>query len=96
MQCTKCNVVKELNEFSFKNENEKIYYLYCDLCRSKTLIAQLKYKEKAIEDYNVKKKTNIILCKCGISYVCFRDFHIYRHINSKKHKKLLELKNDNI
>ena len=40
MQCTKCNVVKELNEFSFKNENEKIYYLYCDLCRSKTLKAK--------------------------------------------------------
>lgn len=97
MQCTKCNVIKPFEEFSYKNVNIKIYYLYCDICRNKTLISQSKYKEKAIEEYNLRKKTNIVNCECGISYICFRDFHVYRHINSKKHKKLLlELKNDNI
>ena len=36
---------------------KKIYYLYCDLCRKKTQVIQSKYKEKAKENYNLKKKT---------------------------------------
>ena len=90
MECTKCRTVKNFEEFSYKNESEKIYYLYCDLCRKKTQVIQSKYKEKAKENYNLKKKQSSIQCECGITYVCFRDYHIYRHINSKKHKNLLK------
>ena len=44
MQCTKCHNNKDFNEFSFKNKAEKIYYLYCNDCRNKTLEVQKKYK----------------------------------------------------
>ena len=50
----------------------------------------VEYKEKAKENYNLKKKQSSVQCECGITYVCFRDYHIYRHINSKKHKNLLK------
>ena len=90
MECTKCHNVKNFEEFSYKNESEKIYYLYCDLCRKKTQVIQSKYKEKSKENYNLKKKYNSVQCECGITYVCFRDYHIYRHINSKKHINLLK------
>jgi hypothetical protein len=89
MECTKCHKVKSLTEFSYRNKKEKIYYLYCDDCRKETLEIQKKYKDRAVEDYNLRKELNVIECKCGISFVCFRDFHMYRHINSIKHKKLL-------
>ena len=65
-------------------------YLYCNNCRNKTLEVQKKYKEKAKEEYNEKKVINLLHCDCGISYVCFRDYHLYRHIKSKKHKKIME------
>jgi hypothetical protein len=90
MECTKCRTVKNFEEFSYKNESEKIYYLYCDLCREKIQNIQLKYKEKAKENYNLKKNSNIVECVCGVKYICFREYHEYRHINSKKHKKLLK------
>ena len=86
MECTKCHTVKNFEEYSYKNKKEKIFYLYCNDCRNITLSSQKKYKEKANENYNLKKTLNLVDCKCGISYICFRDFHIYRHINSKKHK----------
>jgi len=95
MECTKCHTVKNFEEYSYKNKKEKIFYLYCNDCRNITLSSQKKYKEKANENYNLKKTLNLVDCKCGISYICFRDFHIYRHINSKKHKNLIS-KNDNI
>ena len=56
---------------------------------NKTIEEQRKYKEKAYEEYNMRKINNIMICECGIKYVCFRDFHMYRHINSKKHKKII-------
>ena len=96
MECTKCHKVKNFDEYSYKNKKEKIFYLYCNDCRIITLSSQIKYKEKAKENYNLKKKLNTVECECGISYICFRDFHIYWHINSKKHKNLLISKNDNI
>ena len=46
MECTKFCTIKNFEEFSYKNESEKIYYLYCDLCRKKTQAIQSKYKEK--------------------------------------------------
>ena len=96
MQCTKCHNNKDFNEFSFKNKAEKIYYLYCNDCRNKTLEVQKKYKEKANNEYNLKKVVNLVHCDCGISYICFRDYHLYRHINSKKHKKLIAIINANL
>jgi hypothetical protein len=91
MECTKCRKVKNFTEFSYRNKSEKIYYLYCDDCRKNTVELQKKYKERAVEEYNLRKELNVIECNCGISFVCFRDFHMYRHINSKKHKKLLNI-----
>lgn len=97
MECTKCHKIKSLTEYSYRNKKEKIYYLYCDNCRKQTVEIQKKYKEKAVEEYNLRKTLNVIDCKCGISFVCFRDFHMIRHINSKKHKKILDIDcNDNI
>jgi len=92
MECSKCHKIKKFCEFSFKNIEEKIYYLYCDDCRNKTIEEQFKYREKAYEEYNMKKINNKITCECGCSYVCFREFHMFRHINSKKHKKLIKEK----
>jgi len=92
MECSKCHKIKKFCDFSFKKVDEKIYYLYCDDCRIKTIEEQRKYKEKANEEYNMRKINNIMICECGIKYVCFRDFHMYRHINSKKHKKLVKEK----
>jgi len=92
MQCSKCDKRKDLNEYSFRNESDKIYYLYCNTCRNETQEIQKKYKDKAVENYNLIKIINKIECSCGITYVCYRDFHMIRHLNSKKHKKLLELK----
>jgi len=92
MQCTKCDKRKELTEYSFKNEEEKIYYLYCNSCRNESQQTQKKYKEKAIENYNLNKTINKIECSCGITYVSYRNFHMIRHINSKKHKQSLEIK----
>ena len=92
MQCTKCKEVLNLSEFSYKNIKEKIYYLYCNDCRKKSIESQKKYKERMKEDYNIVKDNNIIECACGTSYIAFRDYHIKRHENTNKHIKAL-LKN---
>ena len=55
MECTKCHKVKNFEEYSYKNKKEKILYLYCNDCRIITLSTQIKYKEKAKENYNLKK-----------------------------------------
>jgi len=52
MECTKCHKVKNFDEYSYKNKEEKIFYLYCNDCRIITLSSQKKYKEKAKENYN--------------------------------------------
>lgn len=92
MECTKCHLHKDLSEFSLKNVKEGIYYLYCDRCRQQTVNAQNKYKERAKEDYEIRKATNVINCDCGKSFVCFRDFHLVRHINSTYHKNNIRSK----
>ena len=89
MECTKCHKVKPFDEFSYKNDKEKIYYMYCDMCKIKYYCEEEKYKERAIQEYNTRKLQNTIKCECGIEYVCFRDFHMLRHLNSKKHKKIM-------
>ena len=35
MECTKCKKKLELIDFSYKNEQNKIFYLHCDTCRNK-------------------------------------------------------------
>jgi hypothetical protein len=93
MECTKCHERKEISEFSLKNRKENIYYLHCNDCRKYILAVQNKYKEKAKGDYEIKKITNIIDCECGKSFVSFRDYHIYRHVNSKYHQNYINSKN---
>jgi len=87
MECTKCKLRKDISEFSFKNKIDQIYYLYCDICRQNTNSIREKYKQKAKDDYELKKIVNSIHCDCGSNFVCFRDFHLTRHLNSRSHKK---------
>ena len=92
MECTKCHKVKGFNDFTYKNPKDKIYYMYCDICRIKYFCDEDKYKERANIEYNMRKLENVVKCECGIKYVCFRDFHMLRHLNSKKHKNLMSKK----
>jgi hypothetical protein len=93
MECTKCHKVKGFNDFTYKNEKDKIYYMYCDFCRIKYFSDEEKnYRERANIEYNMRKLENTVKCECGINYVCFRDFHMIRHLNSNKHKKLMATK----
>jgi hypothetical protein len=85
MECTKCKKRKGLEDYSYKNKKDKIYYNYCNQCREKSNIEKEKYKDIAKENYDILKKTNVIKCDCGKSYVSFRTYHIYRHNNSKYH-----------
>lgn len=90
MQCTKCYVHKPLCDFSFKNIKEEIYYLYCDECRIKISNIQNKYRENAKLGYEIKKLTEYIECNCGKKFICFRNYHMERHINSKFHQKYIK------
>ena len=89
MECTKCHKRKPKDQFSYKNVKERIYFQYCDACRTKTTELQKRYKENAKELYEMKKENDVIECECGKKYVAFRAFHIERHINSKFHQKYL-------
>jgi hypothetical protein len=77
MECTKCKKRLELIEFSYKNEQNKIFYLHCDTCRNKE--NNLKKKSYEKNQYNEKKETCKVNCKCGKIYIAFRDYHIKRH-----------------
>ena len=84
MQCSGCKQILDIDKFSYKNEAQKIYYLHCNKCREKiTNNTELKAKQK--EQYERVKKNNVINCKCGATYVAFRDHHIRRHMNSINH-----------
>ena len=85
MECTKCKKKLELNLFSYKDVETKLYYLYCDICRNKQ--DNIKKKEYEKNSYNEKKKHNIINCICGKNYIAFRNYHIIRHENSSCHIK---------
>ena len=84
MECTKCHKILSIDNFSYKNVEEKIFYLHCNTCRDKVK-SQINKKQSEKEQYDMVKKTNVIKCACGKSYVAFRDYHIYRHQNSKYH-----------
>ena len=87
MECNRCKAKKTIDDFSFYTKNNnKIYYLSCNTCRNNK---SKNIKEKHKEEYENRKNNNVINCECGISYVAFRDYHIYRHNISKKHCKLL-------
>jgi hypothetical protein len=86
MECTKCNKKLELNCFSYKDFNNKIFYLHCDKCRDK-IRKQANKKEIEKKNYNNIKETNIIECLCGKKYIAFRDYHIIRHQTTIYHIK---------
>jgi hypothetical protein len=85
MQCTSCNKILDLSNFSYKNITKKIYYLHCDHCRENIKKANPEKKEKEKRQYERVKKNSLIRCKCGAEYVAFREYHILRHLNSKRH-----------
>ena len=89
MECTKCRKRLNLENFSYKNVKEKIYYMHCNNCRQKFSESHKNHKEKMKEDYNIVKQANKIECDCGINYIAFREYHIKRHENSKKHTDYL-------
>ena len=82
MQCSTCKKVLDKSEFSFKNVDKRIYYQRCDHCRKKDSPEK---KERDKECYELTKKLSTIHCKCGSTYVAFRDFHIRRHLNTPRH-----------
>ena len=88
MECTKCKKRLDISNFSYKNKEKNILYFHCDICRDK-IKSQKNKKYIEIENYNLVKNMNFIICKCGKEYVAFRDFHIQRHENSKKHIKYI-------
>lgn len=82
MNCSKCNKNLSINDFSYKKNN--ILYTHCNKCRDKIKNQQNK-KQLEKDNYNIVKEQNFIKCKCGKSYVAFRDYHILRHNNTKYH-----------
>jgi hypothetical protein len=84
MECTKCHKILGIDNFSYKNEKEKIFYLHCDKCREK-LKTQVNKKTVEKQQYERVKKTNVIHCECGSTYIAFRSYHITRHKGSVLH-----------
>lgn len=91
MECTNCHNVMAVDKFSFKNAAQKIYYLHCNACREK-IINDPNKKKREKEQYERVKKDSLIHCKCGASYVAFRDYHIIRHTNTLYHQEYLKHK----
>lgn len=91
MDCTRCKKILDKDQYSYKNEEKKIYYVQCNKCREKIKNNQDKQaKEK--EQYENVKKENVIECRCGKTYVAFRDYHILRHNATKKHQQNIKTK----
>jgi hypothetical protein len=85
MQCSSCHKILDLSQFSYKNIHKKIYYLHCDNCRESIKKSNPDKKENEKKQYERVKKHSVIHCKCGSEYVAFREYHILRHLNSKRH-----------
>ena len=88
MECSKCHKIKDFSEFSFKKIDEQIYYLYCDECRNKTIEEQRKYKEKAYEEYNMRKINNIMIKNMKqffieLSINSYSFFYLFYQLNIK-------------
>ena len=81
MECTKCKKILDITNFNYKKEEKKIYYSYCKKCR-KNINNDLNKI-----NYELSKRTSLINCRCGKTYIAFRDYHIIRHQNSKFHKE---------
>lgn len=92
MECTKCHKLLSVDNFSYKNIKQKIYYLHCDKCREKQNHANKKSIEK--EQYEKVKTDNVIECECGRKYIAFRAYHIARHNNSFAHLSYIRNKDD--
>lgn len=86
MECMKCKKKLDFNDFSYKNIENKIFYLHCDNCRNKIKLQKNK-KNNELNNYNNIKHLKKIECICGKKYIAFRDYHIQRHEISNYHIK---------
>ena len=78
MDCTRCKKTCQFDCFSQKSNGN--YYLYCNLCREKSL------------EYNSNCRIyppidTILKCECGKSYKYFNKTSIIQHNNTKFHIK---------
>jgi 5'(3')-deoxyribonucleotidase len=46
-------------------------------------------KKKMKEEYLTRKENNIVKCDCGTIYIAFREYHIFRHLNTNNHKNFI-------
>ena len=88
MECTRCHKILDIDQFSYKNVKQKIYYLYCNNCREKVKQKSDK-KNLEKEQYAFVKATNVIECACGKKFISFREYHTMRHNKSKKHRSYM-------
>ena len=86
MECTKCKKRLDVSEFSYKNNDKKIFYLHCNNCRKKISFQNNK-KNREQDNYKDVKENNKMECKCGKIYIAFRNYHIKRHESSLYHIK---------
>jgi hypothetical protein len=94
MECTKCHKILDIEQFSYKNEKQKIFYLHCDKCRQKLLNNQPNKQKQEKMQYELVKKTNLITCPiCTRQYISFRTFHALRHNNTRAHLKYVAKNN---
>ena len=93
MQCTKCSKILDISNFRFKNIEQKIYYLHCNICRERISKKEPYKKERERKQYEEVKQTNIVHCECGKCFIGFRQYHYARHLNSKKHQNYMTSKN---
>lgn len=90
MECTKCHKILDIENFSYKNEKQKIFYLHCDKCRLKLSNNQPNKKIKEKMNYELIKKTNMITCPiCTRQYISFRTYHTIRHNSTNAHQKFV-------
>ena len=81
MQCSSCKKNLDFDDFSLNKHN--IYYMRCNKCKQNEDPDFIKQRNK--EYYEFTKKNNVINCNCGSQFIAFREYHVMRHINSKRH-----------
>ena len=91
MYCNTCKQNKNLECYNFYiRKNKKIYYVSCNECRNKRKEKEEERKKIMKEEYLKRKENNIVECECGTIYIAFREYHIFRHLNTINHKKLVQ------
>jgi len=90
MYCNRCKQNKNLEFFNFyMRKNKKIYYVNCIECMNKKKEKEEEMKKKMKEEYLTRKENNIVKCDCGTIYIAFREYHIFRHLNTNNHKNFI-------